>query len=118
MSSLTRQWFAAGVWRHVDYLPGPVGRSDPCIGDPGASRPKPKTRALRLIALVYLSIGLYVLFRRWTAPRATHFYIFCLASFVLYSFNYTGKFNGFDWTIYWGRILAGALQPALFLHLP
>jgi two-component system NtrC family sensor kinase len=39
-----------------------------------------------------------------------------LASFVLYSFNYTSKFNTFDWTIYWGRMLAGALQPALFLH--
>ena len=73
-------------------------------------------QGLRLIALVYLSIGLYVLFRRWTAPRATHFYVFCLASFVLYSFNYTGKFNTFDWTIYWGKIVAGALQPALFLH--
>ena len=73
-------------------------------------------QGLRLIALVYLSIGLYVLFRRWTAPRATHFYVFCLASFVLYSFNYTGKFNTFDWTIYWGKIVAQALQPALFLH--
>src|SRR6202041_3408173 len=73
-------------------------------------------QGLRLIALVYLSIGLYVLFRRWTAPRATHFYVFCLASFVLYSFNYTGKFNTFDWTIYWDKIVAQALQPALFLH--
>jgi len=32
----------------------------------------------RLIALVYLGIGLYVLFRRWTAPKSTHFYVFCL----------------------------------------
>jgi two-component system NtrC family sensor kinase len=37
----------------------------------------------RLIALVYLLIGLYVLFRRWTAPKSTHFYVFCLVSFVL-----------------------------------
>ena len=81
-----------------------------------AASDRSENQGLRLIALVYLSIGLYVLFRRWTAPRATHFYVFCLASFVLYSFNYTGKFNTFDWTIYWGRILAGALQPALFLH--
>lgn len=73
-------------------------------------------QALRLIALVYLSIGLYILFRRWTAPRSTHFYVFCLVSFVLYSFNYTGKFNTFDWAVYWGKILAEALQPALFLH--
>jgi len=37
---------------------------------------------LRLIALIYLCIGLYVLLRRWTAVGSTHFYIFCLVSFV------------------------------------
>ena len=34
----------------------------------------------------------------------------------MYAFHYTGKFNSFDWTIYWGGIIAGAFQPALFLH--
>ncbi len=71
---------------------------------------------LRIIALIYLGIGLYVLLRRWTAPGSLHFYIFCLASFILYAFHYTGKFNGFDWTIYWGNIVANLVQPALFLH--
>lgn len=70
----------------------------------------------RFIALIYLFIGLYVLFRRWTAPHSTHFYIFCLASFVLYSFKYTGKLNEFDQIVYWGNIIATAVQPALFLH--
>jgi PAS domain S-box-containing protein len=70
----------------------------------------------RLIALIYLGIGLYVLFRRWTAPKSTHFYLFCLVSFVLYSFHYTGKLNAFDQTIYWSSIVAWLLQPALFLH--
>jgi PAS domain S-box-containing protein len=115
MSALTRQWFAAGVWGRVDYYLVRAGipiHASVILAEADRSQ----NQGLRLIALVYLSIGLYVLFRRWTAPRATHFYIFCLASFVLYSFNYTGKFNTFDWTIYWGRILAGALQPALFLH--
>jgi PAS domain S-box-containing protein len=82
--------------------------------------PVPADRSLnqwqRLIALIYLGIGLYVLLRRWTAPGSLHFYIFCLVSFVLYSFKYTGKFNDFDWVIYWGNVLAGLLQPALFLH--
>ncbi|HTV82140.1 MAG TPA: ATP-binding protein [Acidobacteriaceae bacterium] len=73
-------------------------------------------QGFRLIALVYLFIGLYVLLRRWTAPHSTHFYIFCLTSFVLYSFWYTGKFNEFDWIVYWSKISANALQPALFLH--
>ena len=71
---------------------------------------------LRLIALVYLGIGLYVLFRRWTAPKSTHFYVFCLASFVLYAFRYTSQFDTLDWIIYWCSIVASALQPALFLH--
>ena len=71
---------------------------------------------LRLIGLVYLGIGLYVLLRRWTAPKSTHFYLFCLVSFVFYSFHFTGKLNEFDWSIYWGNVAAWLLQPALFLH--
>jgi PAS domain S-box-containing protein len=115
LSLLTRQWFATGTYRAIDYL---LYRSGVPIHASVYLEPADRSQdqGLRLIALVYLSIGLYVLFRRWTAPRATHFYVFCLASFVLYSFNYTGKFNTFDWTIYWGKILAEALQPALFLH--
>src|SRR5271170_5937243 len=70
----------------------------------------------RAIGLVYLAIGIYVLFRRWTAPRATHFYIFCLVSFALNTFRYTGRFDLLDWTIYWGNVIAEVLQPALFLH--
>ncbi len=71
---------------------------------------------LRLIALVYLFIGLYVLFRRWTAPKSTHFYVFCLVSFVLYAFRYTGQLDALDQIVYWSTIVAAALQPALFLH--
>jgi two-component system NtrC family sensor kinase len=70
----------------------------------------------RLIALVYLCLGLYVLFRRWTAPKSTHFYVFCLVSFVLYAFRMTGEPGLFDRVIYWGNLLATMLQPALFLH--
>src|SRR5262250_492328 len=77
---------------------------------------RPSNVWLRVIALIYLGIGLYVLFRRWTAPGSTHFYIFCVVSFVFYAFKYTGKLNAFDWTIYWGNVAAWMLQPALFLH--
>jgi PAS domain S-box-containing protein len=73
-------------------------------------------QALRVIGLVYLAIGIYVLFRRWTAPRATHFYLFCLVSFALSTLHYTGKLDALDWTVFWINILAEALQPALFLH--
>jgi len=82
--------------------------------------PTPADRSLqeftRVIGMVYLAIGIYVLFRRWTAPRATHFYIFCLVSFALNTFRYTGKLDLLDWTVYWGNVVAEVLQPALFLH--
>src|ERR1700678_4020971 len=71
---------------------------------------------LRVTALLYLFIGLFIFVRRWNAPRAIHFYIFCLVSFVLYSFHYSGKLNSFDWIIYWGNAAAWLIQPALFLH--
>lgn len=71
---------------------------------------------LALVGLLYLLVGTFVLFRRWTARKSSHFYVFCLASFVLYTFAYTGKLNLFDWTIYWLNVAAWVLQPALFLH--
>lgn len=77
---------------------------------------KSLNQGLRLIALVYLGIGLYVLLRRWTAPKSTHFYVFCFVSFVYYAFHYTGKLNAFDSIIYWSQIVASVLQPSLFLH--
>jgi PAS domain S-box-containing protein len=86
----------------VVVIPEPVDRS--------------LARAQRVIGLIYLAIGIYVLFRRWTAPRATHFYLFCLISFSLFTLKYTGELDGLDWTIFWLNVLAQALQPALFLH--
>ncbi len=71
---------------------------------------------LVLVGLLYLVIGAFVLVRRWSAPRSLHFYLFCLASFVIYTFSYTGKLNPFDWTVYWLNVAAWLLQPALFLH--
>ncbi|MBN8730244.1 MAG: PAS domain S-box protein [Acidobacteria bacterium] len=68
------------------------------------------------VGLAYLGIGLFVYFRRGRAPRATHFYILCLASFVLSTFHYTGKLNGFDKVIYWGNVGAGLMAPTIFLH--
>jgi two-component system NtrC family sensor kinase len=65
---------------------------------------------------VYLGIGLYVYFRRRTAPRAQHLFLLCLASFVLLTFHYTGKLNNFDKVIYIGNLFAGYLAPSLLLH--
>jgi two-component system NtrC family sensor kinase len=69
-----------------------------------------------LVGAVYLAIGLFVYFRRGSAYKARHFYIFCLVSFIFYCFHYTGKLNAFDQVIYWGNLIGGWLAPALFLH--
>ena len=115
MPGLERQLYQTGVWSKASYslLRQSVPLDSNVILVPGE---RSLNNWLRLIALIYLGIGLYVLLRRWTAPGSTHFYIFCLVSFIAYSFKYTGKLNDFDWTIYWGNIAAGVLQPALFLH--
>jgi len=108
-----------GVWSNATYTilrstPQGIAQIEPSLTL--VPQDRDLNKGLRLIALVYLTIGLYVLFRRWTAPKSTHFYIFCLVSFVLYAFKYTGRLDTFDWVIYWGNIAASAFQPALFLH--
>ncbi|HXY16051.1 MAG TPA: ATP-binding protein [Terriglobales bacterium] len=115
LATLTRELYRTGAWSKATYslvresvpvdvtiIPVPTDRS--------------QYNWLRLIGLIYLGIGIYVLLRRWTAPSSTHFYIFCLVSFIFYSFHYSGKLNSFDWTIYWSNVVAGLLQPALFVH--
>jgi len=111
----THQLYRVGAWSKATY--SLIRQSVPVDV---VLIPVPAERSqynwLRLIGLIYLGIGLYVLLRRWTAPGSTHFYAFCLVSFISYTFHYSGKFNGFDWTIYWGNVVAGLLQAALFLH--
>ena len=68
------------------------------------------------VGVLYLGIGLFVYFRRGSAPRALHFFLLCLASFVLSTFHYTGKLNNFDKAIYLGNVMAWFLAPTLFLH--
>src|SRR6516162_4264269 len=115
VGSLERQLYRTGVWSKTTYS---LVRQGIPVEATLILAPADRTLygGLRLIALVYLGIGLYVLLRRWTAPKSTHFYVFCLVSFIFYSFHYTGKLNDFDWIIYWANVVAWLLQPALFLH--
>jgi two-component system NtrC family sensor kinase len=112
---LERQLYATGVWHKASYS---LLRNSVALDSSVLLMPADRSLnlSLRLIALIYLGIGVYVLLRRWTAPGSTHFYIFCVVSFIAYSFKYTGKLNDFDWIIYWSNIVAWVLQPALFLH--
>jgi len=116
-TDVTRLLWRLGPWTEVDYG---IRRDGELIQVPLVTIPQknPSSIAnyLRFTALLYLFIGLFIFVRRWSAPRAIHFYVFCLVSFVLYSFHYSGKLNSFDWTIYWGNAIALLLQPALLLH--
>src|SRR5205823_836170 len=71
---------------------------------------------LEIIGLIYFLVGIFVLLKRSRAPHALHFYSVCLTSFVYYVFHSTGKFNSFDWTIFWFDLGASLLLPPLFLH--
>ena len=116
-ASLTRQLYYSGIWSKATYslLRGSVPLDVEVILAPAD---RSMNDWLRLIALIYLGIGLYVLLRRWTAVGSTHFYIFCLVSFVFYALHYTGKLNEFDWLVYWSNEVAWLLQPALFHPWP
>ena len=114
-ADVARQMYRSGVWTTLSYT---LERGNVSLDVPVILQPVDKSlnQGLRLIALVYLCIGMYVLLRRWTAPKSGHFYLLCLVSFIFYSFKFTGKLNQFDWTIYWSNVIAGMLQPAMFLH--
>src|SRR6202161_2141697 len=114
---VTRVLFHVGPWTEIRYQLLRDGRTfeTPLVTAP-QENPSSIENYLRVLGLLYLFIGLFIFVRRWNAPRAIHFYIFCLVSFVLYSFHYSGKLNSFDWIIYWGNAAAWLIQPALFLH--
>ena len=117
VADLERELYAAGPYVQVRYS---ITRDNIPLDTPVQVIPVPADHdlqyGLRIIGLIYLIIGFYVLFRRWGAPRATHFYLFCLVSFALYALKYTGDFHLLDWTVFWTNVVAEALQPALFLH--
>ena len=114
---ITERLFRLGPWTKAKYKLERDGKEfeTPLVTVPADKSPSIENY-LRALGLLYLFIGLFIFARRWTAPRAVHFYIFCLTSFILYSFHYSGKLNPFDWTIYWGNIVAMLLQPALLVH--
>ncbi len=117
VSDLERALGNTGSYIQVFYS---VTRDGTPLDTPVKVIPVPADRSLqlglRVIGLIYLIIGFYVLFRRWGAPRATHFYLFCLVSFALYALQYTSALDALDWTVFWTNVAAEALQPALFLH--
>lgn len=116
-ADVKRVLFRVGPWADVQYK---IERGGESFEVPLVTAPEDTATSienyLRATALLYLFIGLFIFVRRWNAPRAIHFYIFCLVSFVLYSFHYSGKLNSFDLIINWGNVVAMLLQPALLVH--
>ncbi|HEY1754725.1 MAG TPA: ATP-binding protein [Bryobacteraceae bacterium] len=105
-----------GAWRKADYQILHGGIEVPANVVIGEAEHDPRLFYQYALGLVYLAIGLFVYFRRGNAQRAQHFFLLCLASFVLFTFHYTGKLNPFDKIIYYGNVLGGILAPTLFLH--
>src|SRR2546426_3704048 len=114
---VTKRLWRAWLWTELRYR---VARNNvqfetPVVTSPG-EKPSSIENYLRFVGLLYLFIGLFIFVRRWNAPRAVHFYVFCLVSFILFSFHFSGKLDAFDWEVYWSNIAARLLAPALLLH--
>src|SRR5882724_11960459 len=107
----------AGLWTQVRYKLSRNGEEfeTPLVTAP-AEKPLATENYLRVVGLLFLFIGLFIFVRRWNAPRAVHFYVFCLVSFICWSFHYSGKLDTFDWEVYWAEVVARLLAPALLLH--
>jgi len=105
-----------GVWQKADYTLRRDGIEIPATVIVGERLVDSAIYYQYVVGIAFLLIGLFVYFRRGVATHATHFYIFCIGSFVLSTFHYTGKLNNFDQVIYLSNVVAGFLVPAVFLH--
>src|SRR5215467_13700012 len=115
---VTQMLYELGVWSRATYT---IVRNEQEIQTTVVIGPPPPQylrhqEYLEIIGVVYFLVGIFVLLKRSGAPHALHFYFVCLVSFVFYAFHPTGKFNSFDWTIFWSDLAASLLLPPLFLH--
>jgi two-component system, NtrC family, sensor kinase len=114
---VTQRLFRAGLWTQLRYKLSRNGEEfEARLITAPAQKPLAAENYERMVGLLYLFIGLFIFIRRWNAPRAVHFYVFCLVSFILYSFHYSGKLDAFDQEVYWVGVLAQMLAPTLLLH--
>ena len=114
---VARRLYRAGLWTQLRYkLTRNREEFETRLITTPPHKPITVENYLRVVGLLYLFIGLFIFIRRWNAPRAVHFYVFCLVSFILYSFQYSGKLDTFDLEVYWSSVVARLLAPALLLH--
>src|SRR5579862_7227485 len=115
---VTQILYGLGVWSRATYR---IERNDKEFETTLVIGPPPPQflhhqKYLEIIGLIYFLVGSFVLLKRSRSPHAIHFYYVCLTSFVFYAFHSTGKFNSFDWTIFWFDLAASLFLPPLFLH--
>jgi two-component system NtrC family sensor kinase len=114
---VSKRLWRAGLWTLVHYKLRRNGEEfETRLVTAPAERPASIENYTRVVGLIYLFIGLFIFIRRWNAPRAVHFYVFCLVSFIFFSFHYSGKLDAFDYEVYWAKIASLMLAPALLLH--
>ena len=114
---VARRLYRAGLWTQLRYKLSRNGEEfETRLITTPPHKPITVENYLRVVGLLYLFIGLFIFIRRWNAPRAVHFYVFCLVSFILYSFQYSGKLDAFDTEVYWSSVVARLLAPTLLLH--
>jgi two-component system, NtrC family, sensor kinase len=77
---------------------------------------QPKDGLRVVLAFLYLLIGAFVIIRGAHLARSGHFFLICLAAFVLYLFSYTPRWGGLDQTVYTFSVAALLVLPALFVH--
>ncbi|HUI52886.1 MAG TPA: ATP-binding protein [Terriglobales bacterium] len=116
-ADVTKRLYRAGLWAQLRYKLERNGEEfEARLITTPPHKPLSVENYLRVVGLLYLFIGLFIFVRRWNAPRAVHFYVFCLVSFILCSFQYSGKLDTFDLEVYWSSVVARLLAPALLLH--
>jgi two-component system NtrC family sensor kinase len=115
-TDITRILVGLGAWNKAEYSVHRRGVDIKTALIIGERLPDRTLYYQYVVGLAFLAIGLFVYFRRGNAQKATHFYILCLASFILSTFHYTGKLNDFDKVMYWGNVAAGLFAPTIFLH--
>jgi two-component system NtrC family sensor kinase len=114
---VTKRLWRSGLWTQVRYKLVRNGEEfeTPLVTVP-AEKPASIENYTRIVGLIYLFIGLFIFIRRWNATRAVHFFVFCLVSFIFFSFHYSGKLDAFDYEVYWAKIASLMLAPALLFH--
>ena len=118
VADLERALYRAGPYVKVRYS---ITRDGIPLDTPVQVIPVPADRSLqlglRIIGLIYLVIGFYVLFRRWGAP-AIHALLSLLPGFVraLRAQVHRRSSTLLDWTVFWTNVVAevaaaGAVSP-------